>query len=258
MTDPTDFATRLRNRERLIGSWIATDNPIGTEGIAKLGFDYLCVDGQHGLLDQSGWLAAITAIAAGGNSAPLIRVPGNDPDLIGRALDAGATGVVIPLVNNAAEAAAAAKACRYPPHGNRSYGPMRPLLRTGLTPAEASERVACLVMIETAGALEQIDEVCAVNGLDGVLIGPYDLTLALGGSGFGDPAVADELDTALSTVAAAAQRAGIAGGVHCNDGATAAKRLAAGFTFTMVSCDLMFAEEAATTHLRDAREATLH
>jgi 4-hydroxy-2-oxoheptanedioate aldolase len=250
----TDFATRLRNRERLVGSWIACDNPIGTEGIARLGFDYLCVDGQHGLLAQDAWLTAITAITAGGDTAPLIRVPANDPALIGRALDSGATGVVVPLVNTAAEAEAAARACRYAPRGDRSYGPMRPGLRAlGLTPAQASERVACIVMAETADAISNIAEICAVDGLDGVLIGPYDLTISLGGSEFGDPAVAGKLDAALSTVAATAAEAGIAAGCHCNDAATAMKRLADGFTFTMVNCDLMFAEQAAATALDEVR-----
>ncbi|GAB2846596.1 HpcH/HpaI aldolase family protein [Lentzea nigeriaca] len=248
----TDFAAALRARQPMIGTWVVTDNPIATESIAGLGFDFICVDGQHGLYGEDGWISAITAITAGGSSG-IIRVPANDPAVLGRALDSGAAGVVVPMVDSAADAARAAHACRYVPRGGRSYGPMRTALR--MPPAEANDRVACLVMIETAEALADIDAICAVDGLDGVLIGPFDLTLALGGKGFGDPAVAAELEDALAAVAAAAARAGIAAGVHCPDGGTAAKRLAGGFTFAMVSCDLLLLEEAATSQLRLARSS---
>jgi 4-hydroxy-2-oxoheptanedioate aldolase len=248
-----DLAAALRDRRTVIGTWVVTDNPIATESIAGLGFDFVCVDGQHGLYGQEGWISAITAISARGAAAGIIRVPANDPALLGRALDSGAAGVIVPMVDSAADAAKAVHACRYVPRGGRSYGPMRVALR--MPPAEANERVACLVMIETAQALADIDAICAVDGLDGVLVGPFDLTLALGGKGFGDPAVAGELEEALVVVASAAARAGIAAGVHCPDGATAAKRLADGFTFAMVSCDLMLLEEAATVQLRLARSA---
>jgi 4-hydroxy-2-oxoheptanedioate aldolase len=248
-----DFTARLRARQRLVGTWVVCDNTIGTERIAGLGYDYLCVDGQHGLMDHAGLLRAITAIDAWGDSAGIVRVPVNEPAWIGRALDTGARGVVVPLVDNARQAAAAVAACRYPPDGVRSYGPMRAGLRIGRTPAEANEQVASIVMIETAEGLANVEEICAVPGLDGVLVGPADLTIALGGRYFGDPAVTDRLEAALSTVAAAAEKAGIACGAHCPDGATAAKRFAAGFTFAMVSCDLLLLEEAAAAQLGHTR-----
>ncbi|WP_026316060.1 HpcH/HpaI aldolase family protein [Actinokineospora enzanensis] len=247
------FASALRERRRMIGTWVVTDNAIGAESLAGLGFDFLCVDGQHGLLDERAWLTVLTHIATRDGAVGIARVPGNDAVTIGRALDLGAEAVVVPMIDNAAQAAAAARACRYVPEGNRSYGPMRAEPRGAGTPAEANGRVACVVMIETAEALADIDAVCAVDGIDGVLVGPFDLTLALGGTGFGDPAVADRLTEALDRVAAAAERAGIAAGVHCPDAATAAKRLADGFTFATVSCDLMLLEEAATAALRGVR-----
>jgi 4-hydroxy-2-oxoheptanedioate aldolase len=261
MSTAVDFAARLRDRERLLGYWVVCDNPVGTERIAGVGYDYVCVDGQHGLLDYAGWLAALTAIdAAGGSgagsasgSAGMVRVPSNDPAWIGRALDAGARGVIVPLVNSAEEAAAAVWACRYPPRGVRSYGPMRSGLRVGPAPAEADEQVACVVMIETVGGLADVEEICAVEGLDGVYVGPSDLTLALGGRMPGDPAVMDVFDTAIETVMTAAERAGVGCGMHCPDGVTAARWLGAGFTFATVSSDLGHLEEAAATHLRDAR-----
>ncbi|WP_328603339.1 aldolase/citrate lyase family protein [Amycolatopsis sp. NBC_00345] len=249
----TGFAAALRERRPLIGTWLVTDNPIGAESLAGLGFDFLLVDGQHGLVDERSWLTMLTHIAARGAGAGLVRVPGNDAATIGRALDLGAEAVVVPMVDSAAEAERAVRACRYVPVGERSYGPMRPVPRAAGTPAEANARVGCVVMVETAEALADIEAICAVEGLDGVLVGPFDLSLALGGAGFGDPAIADRLDDALATVAAAAAAAGIAGGVHCPDADTAAKRLAAGFTFATVSCDLMLLEEAGAAALRGAR-----
>jgi 4-hydroxy-2-oxoheptanedioate aldolase len=251
-----DFAARLRGRQRLLGYWVVCDNPVGTERIARAGYDYVCVDGQHGLLDYSGWLTAMTAIDAAGGSAGMVRVPANDPAWIGRALDIGARGVIVPLVNSAEEAAAAVRACRYPPRGVRSYGPMRSALRVGPAPAEADEQVVCVVMIETADGLANVEEICAVDGLDGLYVGPADLTLALGGSSPGDPAVAAPLATALNTIVAAAEKSGIACGMHCHDGATAAQRLDAGFTFATVSSDLGDLERAIAAHLREAQGDT--
>ncbi|RNG39113.1 HpcH/HpaI aldolase family protein [Streptomyces botrytidirepellens] len=251
-TSPADFASRLRARRRILGYWVVLDNPVGTERLAGLGYDYICVDAQHGLLDYKGTLAAMTAVDARGSAAGMVRVPANDDFWIGQALDAGARGVIVPLVNTAEQAAAAVSACRYPPLGVRSYGPMRSGLRVGPTPAEANEQVACIVMIETAEALDNTVEICATEGLDGVYIGPSDLTIALGGRTSTDPSVAERFDAALTKVAQAAEAAGIAAGIHCPDGATAAERLARGFTFATVSSDLVHLEQAAATHLRDA------
>ncbi|MBD3008783.1 MULTISPECIES: HpcH/HpaI aldolase/citrate lyase family protein [unclassified Streptomyces] len=251
-TSPADFAARLRARRRIIGYWVVLDNPVGTERLAGLGYDYICVDAQHGLLDYKGTLAAMTAIDARGTAAGMVRVPGNDGFWIGQALDAGARGVIVPLVNTAEEAAAAVSYCRYPPLGIRSYGPMRSGLRVGPAPDESNRQVACVVMIETAQALANTTEICATDGLDGVYIGPSDLTIALGGRTSTDTAVAERFDAALAKVAEEARTAGIAAGIHCPDGATAGKRLAQGFTFATVSSDLAHLEQAAAAHLRDA------
>ncbi|WP_051425891.1 HpcH/HpaI aldolase family protein [Jiangella gansuensis] len=248
-----DAVARIRRRERSIGYWIALDNPVGTERIARLGYDYVGIDAQHGLLDYKGWLAALMAIEAGGRSAGLVRVPANDLTYIGQALDAGAHGVIVPLVDTADDAAAAVRACRYPPEGGRSYGPMRAGLRIGPAPAQANAHVLCAVMIETLTALDNVEAIAATPGLDGVYVGPSDLTLALGGASSTDPALADALDEAALKVVAAAEAAGIAAGIHSPDGATAHRRLGQGFTFATVSSDLVHLEQAAAAHLRTAR-----
>lgn len=250
---PESFTARLRARERLLGYWVVCDNPAGTERIAGLGFDYVVADAQHGLLDHRGWIAAMTAIDGRGTSAGLVRVAANDGFWIGSALDAGARGVIVPLVSTAAEAAAAVGACRYPPAGVRSYGPTR--ARVPSRPAEADAAVACIVMIETAGALRNLAAICATPGLDGVYVGPADLCLAIGGRYPGDPEVAEEFGEALRSVVKAAADAGLAAGFHCHDGATAARRLAEGFTFATVSSDLHCLEQAAAAQLSAARPA---
>ncbi|MFG1950411.1 HpcH/HpaI aldolase/citrate lyase family protein [Micromonospora sp. NPDC048830] len=255
-TGPGSFPARLRAREQLVGYWVACDNPVGTERLAGVGYDYIGVDGQHGVTDSAGWRNAMLAVDAMGRSAGVIRVPSAAPATIGIALDAGARAVIVPMVDTVEEAAGAVRACRHWPTGTRSMGgPVRAELRLGSVPAELDEAVACIIMIETVAALRNLAAICATPGLDAVYVGPADLTVALGGAYFGDPAVADELSRALKEITEAAARVGIASGMHCPDGATAAQRLEQGFTFATVSSDITHLQEAAARHLAAARGA---
>lgn len=252
--DPARFVTRLRAREPLVGYWVACDNPVGTERIAGVGYDYVGVDGQHGVMEPSGWRSAMLAVDARGCSAGVIRVPSADPVVIGVALDVGARAVVVPMVDTPEEASAAVRGCRHGPGGTRSLGgPVRAELRMGSVPGELDAAVACIVMVETAAALAEVDAICDTPGLDAVYVGPADLTVAVGGRYFGDPAVQDDLDAALGRISGAASRAGIACGIHCPSGVVAARRLAGGFTFATVSSDITHLQEAAITHLAAAR-----
>lgn len=247
-----EFARRLREREKLVGYWTVLDAPVATERIARLGYDYVAVDGQHGLVGYSGILGAMMAIDAGATSVGMVRVEANDPSPIGRALDAGAVGVIVPLIDTAEDAAAAVAATRYPPRGRRSYGPMRSGLRIGPTPAEADRSTVMLAMIETPQGLANVREICAIDGLDGVYIGPSDLCLAVGGKFPGDPEVAAEFEEAVGAVCAAARDAGIAAGIHTASGELAARRLAEGYTFASVASDLVHLEQTAGAHLKAA------
>lgn len=253
---PAAFAAALRAREQLVGYWSVLDSPVSTERLARLGYDYVALDVQHGLMEYSGLLASLTAIDTKGSSAVgLVRVEANDPAPIGKALDAGAAGVIVPLVDTAQDAADAVAAVRYPPLGRRSYGPMRSGLRIGPDPAQAHEQTVVLAMIETGGGLANVAGICATPGLDGVYIGPSDLRLGIGGASPSDPSVADEFEAALVTVREAAAGAGIAAGIHTPDGTSAAKRLAEGFTFATVASDLTHLEQIAGQHLSAARTA---
>jgi 4-hydroxy-2-oxoheptanedioate aldolase len=254
--DLDEFVRRVRDREQLIGYWVVLDSPVSTERASRVGYDYVCLDGQHGLLGYAGWLSGLMAIDAGASAAGLVRVPSNDVAWIGQALDAGAAGVIVPLVDTPEDAARAVAACRYA--GGRSYGPMRAGLRIGPRPAQSDATVLCFVMIETRSGLDNVEEIARVPGVDGLYIGPSDLTLAIGGAYPGDPDVHEALEDAHGRIREAAERAGIAAGVHTPHGELAAQRLREGFTFVTVSSDLTHLEQAARSHLETAHAARTH
>ncbi|MFD1377299.1 HpcH/HpaI aldolase/citrate lyase family protein [Micrococcus antarcticus] len=249
----TEFARKIRDREPAVGYWVVLDSPVSTERIARLGYDYVALDAQHGLIGYNGMLTGLMAIDASGQAAGVVRVEANNATAIGKALDAGAVAVIVPLVNDAQDAANAVKYAKYPPHGIRSYGPMRSSLRVGPVPAEADATTMVFAMIETPGGLENVEEIAAVKGLDGVYVGPSDLALAIGAAFPGDPAIKDEFEAALKRVSSAAQKAGIAAGIHNANGALAQQRLGEGYTFATVASDLTHLEATAATHLQQAR-----
>ncbi len=260
-----ELKQRLRSGEQVLGYWVVMDAPVATERVARVGYDYVCMDAQHGLMDHMGIIRALTAVDAGGvwagragRPAPagMVRVRENSPGAISQALDAGAAGVIVPMVDTAEEAARAVAAVRYPPQGERSYGPMRAILRVGTDVAAINDGLLCLVMIETAEGLANVDEIARTPGIDGLYIGPSDLTLALGGRSSSDTGVLAEFDDALARVRTAAEAAGIWTGIHTLDGETARKRLGQGFDLVTVACDLNHLDAAASAHLAAARAAS--
>lgn len=248
----SDFPQRLRARKSLIGYWIVSDNVIATERLARLGYDFLCLDLQHGLIEYSACVRGLMAIDAG-EGAGVVRVPSNDAAWIGRALDAGARAVIVPMVNTADEVAHAVRACRYAPMGARSYGPLRPILPAGSAPREADESVACIVMIETQQGLDNLEAICATTGLDAVFVGPYDLAISMGADRPPDHGAVPSFDSALERVRETARQAGVAAGIYCIDGRSAAARMAEGFTFVGVANDLNHLQGIVQEHLAEAR-----
>lgn len=249
----SSFAERLRSGGSALGYWVVIDSPVSTERLALTGYDYVALDGQHGLLGYSGLLAGLIAIEAAHGPAGVVRVEANNATPIGRALDAGAAAVIVPLVNTPEDAAAAVAATRYPPAGIRSYGPMRSGLRIGPTPAEADRSVLVFAMIETPQGLANVEAIAAVPGLDGLYVGPSDLTLALGGTTSTDTSVASAFDEALARVLDACATNGIIPGIHSASGDIARERLDAGFRFVSIASDLTHLEAAARSHLSVAR-----
>lgn len=185
-------------------AWLQIPSGWTAETFAHAGFDSVTIDLQHGMIDYAMAVIMLQAISTS-NAVPLARLAWNDPAVIMQLLDAGVYGLICPMINNRAEAEAFVSACRYPPLGMRSFGPARALLYAGDDYLEhANETVLALAMIETAAALENVDDIAAVPGLDGVYIGPSDLSLSLGlkqRADFADPALLAAFDRILEAAA---------------------------------------------------------
>jgi 4-hydroxy-2-oxoheptanedioate aldolase len=203
--------------------------------LGRSGFDWVCVDMQHGLIDYQVGLTMLQAIS-NGESVPIVRVPWNEPGIIMKSLDAGAYGVIVPMVNDRAQAEAAVAACRYAPAGMRSYGPTRAALVAGRDYyPKANDEVLCIVMIETREAIENVDDILSVPGVDVAYVGPSDLGVSLGvGPGYDNPA--PEFASAIDTLLAACERHRVVPGVHAGLPEVALKRIEQGFRFVEM-CD---------------------
>jgi 4-hydroxy-2-oxoheptanedioate aldolase len=225
-----------------VGLWASIPSPLTAEAAAETGAAYVVIDQQHGAVDPGAMLAMLQAIRAGG-SASLVRVARNDPWVIGHALDLGAHGVIVPMVEDGRQAADAVAACRYAPAGVRSFGALR---------AAAVAEPLCLVMIETRAGLERAEEIASTPGLDGVYIGPSDLALSLGlqpGLRLEHPPVLD----AIETIRACCEAAGILCGLHCLAPEDVAANAGRGFAMLTAGGDLLHLREALGAALRTAR-----
>ena len=234
------------------GGWCAIPDALAAEVMAGAGFDWVCLDTQHGLIDRAAMVAMLNALDAHGVPS-LVRVPANDGAAIMAALDAGADGIIVPLVNSAAEAAAAADACRYPPLGHRSWGPVRASLRQpGYAPDTANADVLCIPMIETVDAVEVVEEISAVPGVDALFVGPWDLSLSATNTieTPGRKAVDQEL---IARVAAAARARGVHLGIACASAEEAGERSEQGFALLALLSDVALLGRAAGDVARAAR-----
>jgi 4-hydroxy-2-oxoheptanedioate aldolase len=238
--------------EPTLGAWLTIPSTVSAETAGRAGFDYVCVDNQHGVSDYQVTVTMMQAILLGGGT-PIVRVPWNEPGIIGKMLDAGAEGVIVPMVNSAAEAQAVVTACRYPPLGMRSFGPVLVMARVPDHTNVANTRTAVIPMIETGEALNNLDEILSVPGIDAIYVGPADLSLSLGlppGNNDGQAT----FDDALATIVAACNRHGVVPGMH-SSGALAERRLEQGFRMLTVSGDLLAMRGAMSAELAQARGA---
>jgi 4-hydroxy-2-oxoheptanedioate aldolase len=217
--------------------WLSIAHSFSAEIMARQGFDALCIDLQHGTVETSHVLPMLQAISQT-DTVPFVRVSWNDPAAIMRALDLGAYGIIVPLVNTAEEAAKAVAACRYMPTGMRSSGPVRAMHYGGDGyQAGADDEILVMAMIETQEGLANLDEICATPGLDAVYIGPADLSYALG-----LPPRPDNPDpTHLATcdkIRDTAHKHGIKCVMHCAGADFAAGAIERGFDMVMLTSDL--------------------
>jgi 4-hydroxy-2-oxoheptanedioate aldolase len=245
--------TRWARREAALGGWLTVPSAVSAEVLAHCGFDWVCIDMQHGLIGFADMVHMLQGIASS-EATPLVRVPRNEPGIIGRCLDAGAWGVIVPMVNSAEEAQAAVEACRYAPDGIRSYGPLRANVALGPGYYAHADEVLCIVMVETRQAVEQVEEIVSVPGVDAVYVGPADLSITLG-----LPPAPDQSDEvfgeALARIVDACRRHDVVPGIAGN-AVTAPKRLAKGFGFVEVASDIGLLGVGGRRALDEVRPAT--
>jgi 4-hydroxy-2-oxoheptanedioate aldolase len=235
------LARRLRAGETVFSGWCSLPYPLVAETIAREGFAAVTIEGQHGLWDVGAMLTGIAAVRQGG-AAPLVRVPVGDFALVSRVLDFGAEGVIAPMINTAADARAFAASAKYPPVGERSWGPHRVTALAGLADQsiylrEANDHVITLAMIETRTALDNLDAIIDTPGIDGLFLGPSDLSIALSNGKSLDP-LAKEVDRELDRIVAAAQRAGKIPGAFCHTAERAGALAKRGVRFLAVMSDI--------------------
>jgi 4-hydroxy-2-oxoheptanedioate aldolase len=243
----------VAERTVAFGGWCALPSAISAEVVSAAGCDWMCIDQQHGLIDDGAMRVMVQAAAI--RATPLVvRVPWNEPAEIMRAMDAGAAGVIVPMVNTAEEAAAAVSATRYPPKGVRSWGPVRSLLgQPDFDTRIGNEQAVCIVMIETVEALNNLDAILHVPDLDGVFVGPNDLRISVAAVQDGDD-VPERTERLIESVGDAARRRGLAAGTTAGTAAEARRWRDAGFTLLSLPADAMLIGAALAEFLRGVRE----
>jgi 4-hydroxy-2-oxoheptanedioate aldolase len=235
-----------------LGAWCSIGSSYIVEILASCGFDWICIDLQHGFAASGDLLPMLQAAAITATPA-LVRVPRLDPALIGQALDTGAAGVIVPMVNSAAEAREAVRACRYPPGGVRSWGPARlALAAPGYAAGPANATVRCLVMVETLEAVRNLDEIAAVPGVDAVFVGPSDLAVDMGLQPQRGPIDGGHAAT-LAGIARSCERGGVPAGIFGGTVRAVSQYEAMGYTIIAVASDAAFLRAAAARDLQALR-----
>ncbi len=235
---------RLAAGEASIGTWLSLPSPEAAEYVSALGFDWLVADAEHNPIDVRTQAQMFAAIRASG-TAPMVRIPWNTPEHFKRALDAGAWGIVVPMVKSREEAEQAVAATRYPPQGERSVGGGRHALSFATAAADyyqhANDEVLLVLQIEHIAGVEQADAILSVPGVDACFIGPNDLAASIG-LGLGVPLESDEprLVEAIDHVRRTCIAHGVAPGVHCSDAAGVNFRLSQGFRFCAMASELRY------------------
>jgi 4-hydroxy-2-oxoheptanedioate aldolase len=249
----TSFRSRCLDRAPLIGTFAAIPHPVAIEVVAMAGVDFLCIDWEHSQIGRERIEDLIRA--ADVHRAPaIVRVPGHAPESIAAVLDAGAAGVLVPRISNAAQARAAVMATRYPPLGERGVGPGRAAAYGYRIPdylSKANEDLVLAVQVETAEGLANIAEIVAVDGIDVIFIGPGDLSVSIDALG---PEGKDKLENAIRAIAEAALAAGRTVGIFRPSTSDMAAWSATGISFFLLASDTMFLGAAMAENAAAARD----
>ena len=247
------LARRLRAGETVYAAWCSLASPLVAETVARDGFSAVVLDMQHGLWDTASIIAGIGAVYHAGAS-PVVRVPLNDFAFVSRALDFGAEAIIAPMINSAGDARQFAAVAKFPPLGERSWGPQRAMTLQGKTATvdylrEANDGTLTMAMIETPMALAQVDSIAATPGIDALFIGPYDLSTALSG-GKAQDVTAPEVERAIDQICAAAKKAGKIPGIYCNGAERALTMAKRGFRFVTVGGDIGYLRDGIAAQVK--------
>lgn len=232
---------RLRAGETVFSGWCGMASPYILEVVAREGFNTVSIDGQHGLWDNAAIVNGIASIRAGG-AAPIVRVQWNDFGTVSRMLDCGAEGIIMPMINNVGDAKRFVDAAKFPPLGERSWGPHRATMLGDMPDQtvylrEANDLLITFAMIETREALDNVDAIAAVPGIDCLFIGPSDMSITLSNGKVIDPFSRD-VDAGLEAVLAACKKANKIAGIYCHNAERALACAKRGFRFHAVASDL--------------------
>jgi len=246
--------TIWKNGGSVVNGWLHIPHAYSAEIMANQDFDSLTIDMQHGPIHFDVAVNMLTAISTT-DTVPMARVPWNEPGIIMKMLDAGCYGIICPMVNTGAECEAFVGACHYPPYGYRSNGPNRARIYGGADyVTAANDTILAIAMVETKEAVDNLDDILSVPHLDGIYVGPADLSISLRGSQPADPN-SPELAEALDTILAACEKHNIPSGIHCLSAEGAVQMLEKGFQLVTVQADSAFLGSYANQALATVRNS---
>ena len=238
------------NGQTIVNGWSAIANTFSAEIMANSGFDSITLDIQHGLVGYQKVVEMLQAIS-GYNITPMVRVPWNDPSMVMKCLDAGAYGIICPMVNTKEECEKFVSACRYAPRGNRSFGPVRARIYGGDDYFQhANDTLLNFAMIETSEAVDNLDKILSVDELDAVYVGPSDLAVTMG---YVPGAYEKEVEDCISYIAETCKKKNIKTGIHCPDGKTVKERFNMGYDLGTISADAALLTQASKREIADAK-----
>lgn len=250
------LSQRILGENGLITGWVTLPEPLIAAHLAQEDVDAVCLDMQHGQIDIRAAVLSISQILMAGKPA-IVRVPVGDFATASRVLDVGASGIIAPMINSVEDARALVEFTKFPPVGKRSWGPALALANTGLTPAQylevANRNTVVIAMIETREALDAIDDILAVEGIDGAFVGPTDLSLSLAGGTNVDATRAD-VDEQLDYVVSRCRAHGKAASAYAIPNSKAANLLGRGFNLIAIGTDMIQLRESTRALLAAARQ----
>jgi len=237
-----------------VNGWLCIPSSFSAETMAHQGWDSLTVDLQHGVVDYQAMVGMLQAISTT-DTVPMARVPWLEPGILGKTLDAGAYGVICPLINTREDAQKLVAYTHYVPRGTRSFGPLRAQLYAGADYVQhANDTIVTFAMIESARALDRLDDILSVEGLDAIYIGPADLSLALGCKPTFDD-IDQKAEQAIEHILQRAKAHGVVAGIHTGNPEAALKRIANGFQFVTVDSDVRLMADSARQVIARMRAA---